>query len=70
VLHNKRPFLGAKKMKNEPFIPREGKHPKSIFFVIPRSTHVHNMGSFEKNYVVVMAITSSFDLKAMKLYTR
>jgi hypothetical protein len=47
VLH-KKPLFGAKKMKNELFMPKKGKHPKSTLFVIPRCTHMHNMGSFEQ----------------------
>jgi hypothetical protein len=38
----------ALKMKNEFFVQPKLKLPKSTLFVIPRCTHVHNMGSFEQ----------------------
>jgi hypothetical protein len=40
--------IAANKMKNELFMPRKGKQPKSTLFAIPRCTHVHNMGLFEQ----------------------
>jgi hypothetical protein len=59
----------TKKMKNEYFVQQKLKLPKSTLLVSPRCTHMHNMGSFEQTMSVV-AITSSFDLKGMKLHTR
>jgi hypothetical protein len=44
----KKAIFGAKKMKNELFMPRKGKYPKSTLFLIQRYTHVYNMRSFEQ----------------------
>jgi hypothetical protein len=43
-------------MKNEYFVQRIIKIPKTTLFAIPRCTRVHNMGSFEKNILFLQHI--------------
>jgi hypothetical protein len=57
VLHKKAIF-GAKKIKNEPFMPRKGKHTKSTLFAIQRYKHVYNMWSFEQRDFYFRALRS------------
>jgi hypothetical protein len=44
----KKPIFCTKKMKNVFFVQQKLKLPKSTLLVVPRCTHLHNMGLFEQ----------------------